>query len=122
MKGKLVKLEWVPGYNMHSSKGCKKATIRKGIQDADYVVYNGHGNYCVQKYSKYLATIMLEDGNVRSLDVRRQLKDIFQIARMNSDCRDVLQAMLPLDVELHGDTLTFLNIDMSDIKIGGEKL
>lgn len=45
MKGKIVRLEWIPGFNIKSSKGHNKSDIKKAIQNADFVKNNGFGNY-----------------------------------------------------------------------------
>lgn len=108
MKGQIVKLEWVPCCNINSSRGYKKNAIKKAMRTADYVINNGYGNYSVVEYSKYIATFYFEDGTKKSFDVKRQIKDAFNISRMTEKQREKIEALLPLNVEVNDYNIEFL--------------
>ena len=111
MKGKIVNLEWIPGCNINSSRGYNKYQIRKAMKTADYVQNNGYGNYSVIEYSKYIATFDLEDGSKRTFDIKRQIKDAFNIGKMTENQRNKIESMLPIDVEVNDDDVKFLNFE-----------
>lgn len=111
MKAKIISLEWIPSCNIHSSRGYKKNQIRKAIKTADYVINNGFGNYSVIEYSKYLATILFENGSTKRMDIKRQIKDAFNIPRMTEKQRNEIEKLLPLDVEINEDNIKFLNLN-----------
>lgn len=100
MKAQIISLEWVPGYNISSSRGYKKNAIKKAMKTADYVVDNGYGNYSVIKYSKYIATFLFGDGSSTSFDIKSQLKDSFNISRVTEKQRINIESMIPIDVEI----------------------
>lgn len=110
MKAQIVALEWIAGSNINSSRGYKKNVIRKAMKTADYVVNNGFGNYSVIEYSKYIATFLFENGSTKSFDVKRQIKDAFNISRMTEKQRDEIEKLLPLDVEVNEYDVQFLNL------------
>ncbi len=108
MKGKLTKLEWIPGYNMSSSRGYKKNTIKKAMKNADYVKNNGYGNYSVIKYSEYFGTFELEDGTTKTFDIRKQLKEHFNINRFTESERNKIEDILPIVVDVNEYQVTFM--------------
>lgn len=116
MKGKIVNLEWIPGCNINSSRGYNKYQIRKAMKTADYVQNNGYGNYSVIEYSKYIATFELEDGSKRSFDVKRQIKDAFDIRRMTEMQRNKIESMIPINVEVNGYDVKFLCTSDCEVK------
>ncbi len=111
MKAQIIALEWIPGCNINSSRGYKKNQIRKAMKTADYVVNNGFGNYSVIEYSKYIATFLFENGSTKSFDVKRQIKDAFNILRMTEKQRAKIEKLLPLDVEVNEYDVQFLSLN-----------
>lgn len=108
MKGQIVELNWIPGCNINSSRGYKKNAIKKAMKTADYVVNNGYGNYSVIEYSKYIATFCFEDGTTKKFDIKRQIKDAFNISRMTEKQRKKIEVLLPLNVEVNDYDIKFL--------------
>lgn len=109
-KGKLVELEWIPGDYINSGMGYNKNAIKQAMKSASYVKYNGYGNYSVIEYSEYVAKFVYEDGTIESFDVKRQIKDAFNISRMTLKQRDKIENMLPLEVEVDGYNVKFVNL------------
>lgn len=108
MNGKMVKLEWIPGDYINSGMGYNKRAIRKAMKTSDYVINNGFGNYSVIEYSKYIASFILEDGTTCSFDVKKQLKDAFNISRMTEKQRNKIESMLPINVRVNNQDVEFL--------------
>ena len=90
--------------------GYNKKAIRQAMKSANYVKYNGYGNYSVIEYSEYVAKFVYEDGTTESFDIKRQIKDAFKISRMTQKQRDKLENMLPLEVEVNEHNVKFLNL------------
>src|SRR5574344_480895 len=109
MKGKIIRLDWKPGKNVNSSRGNNKYAISRAKRNADFVQYNGYGNYSVIEYSKYYAKFVFEDGSERSFDIKRQVKEHFGIDRMTPSARDNVESLLPLDVDVTDYDVTFLS-------------
>lgn len=107
-KGKIVKLEWYPGSYINSGMGYNRKAIREAMKTASYVKNNGYGNYSVIEYSEYIATFVFEDGSTESFDIKRQIKDAFNISRMTEKQRNKIENILPIDVEVHGHNVKFL--------------
>ena len=108
MKGQIIKLEWIPGCNINSSRGYKKNAIKKAMKTADYVINNGYGNYSVIEYSKYITTFRFEDDSTKSFDIKRQIKNAFNISRMTEKQRERIEMLLPLNVEVNDYDVEFL--------------
>lgn len=107
-KGKIVKLEWCPGSYINSGMGYNKKAIRQAMRSANYVKNNGYGNYSVIEYSEYIASFIFEDGSTDSFDIKRQIKDAFNISRMTEKQRNKIENILPIDVEVDGHNVKFL--------------
>ena len=103
MKGKIVSLEWIPGFNIKSSKGHNKSDIKKAIQNADFVKNNGFGNYTVIKYSKYLAKITYDNGTNCIYEVKDEIKNLFQVDRLTKKVRQNIEKLLPFTVDVSED-------------------
>lgn len=109
MKGQIINLEWIPGFNINSSRGYNKRDIKKAMETADYVENRGFGNYRVIKYSKYIAQIIYEDGTECTMDIRENIKDFFNIPRITKSVRQSIEELLPIDVELNENGLMLKN-------------
>ena len=107
MKGKIVSLEWIPGFNIKSSKGHNKSDIKKAIQNADFVKNNGFGNYTVIKYSKYLAKITYDNGTNSIYEVKDEIKNLFQVDRLTKKVRQNIEKLLPFTVDVSEDGIKF---------------
>lgn len=105
MKGKIVSLEWVPGFNIKSIKGYNKADIKKAMKNADFVKNNGFGNYTVIKYSEYLATIVYDDGTNSIYEVKDEIKNLFQVDRLTKRVRQDIEKLLPFTVDVDEDCI-----------------
>lgn len=107
MKGKIVSLEWIPGFNIKSSKGHNKSDIKKAMQNADFVKNNGFGNYTVIKYSEYLAKIAYDNGTNGICEVKDEIKNLFQVDRLTKRVRQDIEKLLPLVVDVDESGVKF---------------
>lgn len=99
MKGIILNLEWDGGDYLSSSNGCKKRDINNGMKNADYIVSHGYGNYKVVIFSKYWATIKLEDESTKRTDIKREIKEALKIKTMTKKKRDIIESFLPIEIE-----------------------
>lgn len=68
------------------------------METADYIENRGFGNYLVIKYSKYIATIVLENGEIRLLNVKDKIKDAYNITRITKAVRRNVEDLLPINI------------------------
>lgn len=99
MKGIILNLEWDSGDYLSSSNGCKKETINNGMKKADVVVNHGYGNFKVVIFSKYWANIQLEDGSIKRVDIKREIKESLKIKTMSKKKRCIIESFLPIEIE-----------------------
>lgn len=115
MNGTILKLEWDSGDYLSSSNGCKKGDINDGMKKADFVVSHGYGNYKVVIFSKYYATIKLDDESIKRVDIKREIKESLKIKTMTKKKREIIESFLPIEIEyLDKYNFNVLNMDLCD--------
>lgn len=61
MKGKIVNLQWVPKYNLHSGRDCQKIKSEKKLDMPIMSFILGYGFYQVSKYIPKMTETIREE-------------------------------------------------------------